>query len=121
MGYNSQAAGHFDLKRVLALVAELERAHDIPQWRYLCAPEKMDKPPFLLILAEALNAPLILCDRAMLERQAAHCLSRSLRSLALYGCGSVAEAASLCGAGDKAELLIPRVKFDFLTFAIARS
>lgn len=44
----------------------------------------------------------------------------SPRILALYGCGSVAEAAALIAAGPDAEIVMPRQVSGHVTWALAR-
>ena len=65
-----------------------------------------DKAGALRPLAEALGLPLLPVPCARLADQPV--LTRSARVQALYGTGSLAEAAALAAAGPGARLLAPR-------------
>ena len=67
-----------------------------------------DRVPALEALAQVLGLPLLAIDRATLADQPV--LTRSARVQALYGTGSLAEAAALAGAGPGARLLAPRAQ-----------
>ena len=51
----------------------------------------------------------------------AGCATRSTRISALYGVGSVAEAAALAAAGPGGRLILPRIATARVTCALARS
>ena len=57
---------------------------------------------------------------AMRERSA-DCLTRSERTLSLFGIGSIAEAAALAGAGPGSHLIMPRRIVGNITIAAAQS
>jgi len=57
---------------------------------------------------------------ALRERNA-DCLTRSDRTLSLYGVASMAEAAALAGAGPGSHLIMPRCIAGNVTIAAARS
>jgi cobalt-precorrin 5A hydrolase len=62
--------------------------------------------------------PVVL--EAMRERNG-ECLTRSERTLALFGVASVAEAAALVGAGPDSRLIMPRRIIGNITVAAAQS
>ncbi len=77
-----------------------------------------DAPPFLRA-AEALGVPAIAVARASLEAAAPRVRTRSARSLAAHGVGSVAEAAALGAAGPTSTLVLERVTSTRATCALA--
>lgn len=133
LGYNSKAAQNFAAAELARLIKMQAEYYHIACIHTVCAPQKAEMPAFLPALAENLQAKLLLCAKTELKMQAEFCLSFSPRSLALYGCGSVAEAAALCGAqalaadnacinGNNAgiaRLLAPKVNCGAVSFAFA--
>lgn len=101
----SPAALRAALDAALRAVASLH-AHDggIGGLRALAAPA--DRLPCIETLAAALDLPLIAVPEEALRVQ--HTATRSARSLAARGCGSVAEAAALTAARAGAHLLAAR-------------
>ena len=74
-------------------------------------------------LAEAatrLGASLHLCDEAALKAAGPRVVSHSPRVAALYGVGSVAEAAALLGAGEGARIVVAKFSADGVSCAVAR-
>lgn len=76
--------------------------------------------PGLAALAARLGLPLVGLPDEALAGMDAGCATRSTRVVALYGVGSVAEAAALAAAGPGAELILPRIALERVTCAIAR-
>ncbi|QCI68286.1 cobalamin biosynthesis protein [Phreatobacter stygius] len=76
--------------------------------------------PGLIALAAAIGAPVIGIPDEALRGQDAGCATRSTRVVALFGVGSVAEAAALAAAGASASLILPRIVMGRVTCALAR-
>ncbi|MBC56677.1 MAG: precorrin methylase [Confluentimicrobium sp.] len=96
--------------RTDAPVAALREAVDRAGGRADALATAADKAtaPALVALAEALCLPVLSVLPAQLARQTT--LSRSPRVEALFGTGSLAEAAALAAAGPGARLIGPRVQ-----------
>ncbi len=77
--------------------------------------------PGLRSAATTRNVELVAIPDEALRGYAAACATRSTRIAALYGVGSVAEAAALAAAGPGALLLLPRIATARVTCALARS
>jgi len=77
--------------------------------------------PGLLALAKARHAELVAIPDEALKGFEASCATRSTRISALYGVGSVAEAAALAAAGPGGVLIQPRIATARVTCALARS
>ena len=56
-----------------------------------------------------------------LRERSGDCVTRSERSLSLYGINSIAEAAALFAAGPRSQLVMPRRIIGNITVAAARS
>ncbi len=82
--------------------------------------DKFAGEPGLREAAQALGLGLTFLPPAALRPYRDAVLTRSARVEALYGVGSIAEAAALAGAGPGARLLAPRAATARLTCAIAR-
>lgn len=76
--------------------------------------------PGLTTLAMALAVPVVAIPDEALRGEDAGCATRSTRVVALYGVGSVAEAAALAAAGPRASLVLPRISLGRVTCALAR-
>ena len=87
-----------------ALVTVRARCPGLPGPDVLAA--ALDRLAMLEPLADALGARLVGVDEVALRGQ--HTPTRSLRILAVRGCGSVAEAAALATAGPLSRLLVAR-------------
>jgi cobalt-precorrin 5A hydrolase len=74
----------------------------------------------LIEAAADLHWPLRFLSRAALQRVEPAVLNPSHHAEAALGIASVSEAAALVGAGRAARLLVPRMKGDGVTCAIAR-
>ncbi|RDJ25135.1 precorrin methylase [Bosea caraganae] len=79
------------------------------------------REPGIVAAAQARNAELVAIPDEALKGFEASCATRSTRIAALYGVGSVAEAAALAAAGPGAELIQPRIATARVTCALARS
>lgn len=77
--------------------------------------------PGLLALARAHDAELVAVPDEALKGFEAACATRSTRVAALYGVGSVAEAAALAAAGPAGRLIQPRIATARVTCALARA
>lgn len=73
----------------------------------------------LLGLAAAWGLPVLAVPDDALRGMEAGCATRSTRVSALYGVGSVAEAAALAAAGAGAHLVLPRLVLGPVTCALA--
>ncbi len=71
--------------------------------------------------AEALELPLLLIGDAEMKAAEPRCVTASPRALETRGLVSVAECAALAGAGEGADLILPRIKGKSATCALARS
>lgn len=71
--------------------------------------------------ARALGAPLVFLPLEALKARKGAAPTHSPRVQAMFGVGSVAEAAALVGAGAGSRLLAPRVATPFAACAIAIS
>jgi cobalt-precorrin 5A hydrolase len=76
--------------------------------------------PALAEAAARLGLELHYCDEAALPDVAAGVVSHSPRVAALYGVGSVAEAAALAGAGAGARIVVAKFSADGVSCAVAR-
>jgi cobalt-precorrin 5A hydrolase len=76
--------------------------------------------PCFLDAAKRLNVEPCGIERKAMQRVAPALHTVSPRVQALYGVGSVAEAAALAAAGEGAELLLPRIASAGATCALAR-
>ena len=77
------------------------------------------RAPALEAAAAQLGLPLIRHDAAALAATADRVVSRSLRIEALFGIGSLAEAAALAGAGEGARLIVTKFSADGVSCAVA--
>jgi len=120
LGYSGKAAQQADIRGILAFISALAAEYEIAQFAVLAAPQKAQAAAFLPALAQVLAAELKLLSKEQLAAQAGRCISHSARSMALYGCGSVAEAAALAAGGAGAKLLMLRHICGSCTLAIAK-
>ena len=70
--------------------------------------------------AAVLGVSLHLCDEVALKAAGPRVVSHSPRVAALYGVGSVAEAAALLGAGPQARIVVAKFSADGVSCAVAR-
>lgn len=92
---------------VAALREVLDRAGGGEGLAALATAEAKAKAPAVQALARALGLPVLGIEPALLAGQ--RVVTRSSRVEALFGTGSVAEAAALAGAGPGAQLWAARV------------
>jgi cobalt-precorrin 5A hydrolase len=85
----------------------------------LCAPAGKGGPA-LTQAAARLGLTLSLIDEAALKAAAPRVVSHSPRVAALYGVGSVAEAAALLGAGEGARVVVPKFSAGGVSCAVAK-
>ena len=85
----------------------------------LCAPAGKGGPA-LDEAAARLGLTLTLLDETALKTAAARVISHSPRVAALYGVGSVAEAAALIGAGTSARIIVAKFSADGVSCAVAK-
>jgi len=71
--------------------------------------------------AQALGATLVFLPLAALKARKGSAATHSPRVQAMFGVGSVSEAAALVGAGVGSRLLAPRISTRFAACAVARS
>lgn len=82
----------------------------------------LDRPIFNRAVKEAAlaaNLPIIFLPLENLQRLANCCMTYSEASQARYGLPSVAEAAALAAAGPKAWIVVPRIRGNNATAAVA--
>ncbi len=77
------------------------------------------RSPALEAAAAELGLPLIRHNAASLQATADRIVSRSPRVEALWGIGSLAEAAALAGAGEDARLIVAKFSADGVSCAAA--
>ncbi len=77
--------------------------------------------PAVQVASGTLGVTAVAVSDAALLAAAPATRTRSERSLAAHGVGSVAEAAALGGAGSDASLLLERIASPTVTCALARS
>ena len=75
--------------------------------------------PALAQAAARLGVALHWHDEASLARAASRVVSHSPRVAAIFGVGSVAEAAALAGAGEDARIVAPKFSADGVSCAVA--
>ncbi len=80
---------------------------------------RMDEPAILEV-ATHFRLPVRFFKAAALERETPRLKNPSDVVFTHVGCHGVAEAAALAAAGADAELVLPKIKSDFATAAIAR-
>jgi cobalt-precorrin 5A hydrolase len=76
--------------------------------------------PALAQAAARLGSSLHLVDEAALRGVADRVISHSPRVAALYGVGSVAEAAALLGAGEASRVVVAKFSADGVSCAVAK-
>ncbi len=80
---------------------------------------RMDEPA-ILVTATHFGLPARFFNVATLERETPRLKNPSELVFAHVGCHGVAEAAALAAAGADGELVLPKIKSNFATAAIAR-
>lgn len=106
---------------IVALVRQVAAAHGRPlEGAVLCAPESKAQEPGFHEAAAQLGATLKFLPFAALREKRALAATHSPRVQAMFGVGSVAEAAALAGAGSGAKLVAPRLATPTVACALAR-
>ncbi len=77
--------------------------------------------PFVKAAAEHQSLAYRPIKLEALRARSDDCLTRSARTLALFGIASVAEAAALAAAGPGSRIVVPRRIIGNITVAVARS
>lgn len=106
---------------IVDLVRRVAQAHnvDINDAR-LCALESKAEEAGLHEAARELNVELVFLPLAALRARKAPAATHSPRVQAMFGVGSVAEAAALVGAGPNSRLVAPRVTTPVAACALAK-
>lgn len=76
---------------------------------------------YVRVAARAARLPFRPIPLEAMRERSKDCLTRSERTLSLFGVASVAEAAALAGAGEGSHLIMPRRIVGNITIAAAQS
>lgn len=108
-------------KDIVELVRRVAQTHrvDLRQAR-LCALESKAEEAGLHEAARELGVELVFLPLAALRARKAPAATHSPRVQALFGVGSIAEAAALVGAGANSRLVAPRVTTPVAACALAK-
>lgn len=112
-------AGADEIRACLDLALDAARLRPDAVHRIATLRARADEPG-LIALASGLGAGIVAISDEALKGFEAACATRSTRIAALYGVGSVAEAAALAAAGPGGALVQPRVATARVTCALAR-
>ncbi len=105
---------------VVDLVRRVAAEHGAPLSRMtLCTLESKAEEAGLHEAARTLGVELVFLPLAALKSRKGAAPTHSPRVQAMFGVGSVAEAAALVGAGPGSRLLAPRVATPFAACALA--
>lgn len=106
---------------VVELVRRVAQTHDVDLAEAkLCALESRAQEAGLHDAARELGVELVFLPLAELRARKAPAATHSPRVQALFGVGSVAEAAALVGAGPNSRLVAPRVTTPVAACALAK-
>lgn len=106
---------------VVELVRRVAQTHDVDlSDAKLCALESKAQEAGLHEAARELGVELVFLPLAELRARKAPAATHSPRVQALFGVGSVAEAAALVGAGPHSRLVAPRVTTPVAACALAK-
>lgn len=106
---------------VVELVRRVAQTHDVDlRDAKLCALESKAQEAGLHEAARDLGLELVFLPLAELRARKAPAATHSPRVQALFGVGSVAEAAALVGAGPNSRLVAPRVTTPVAACALAK-
>lgn len=106
---------------IVDLVRRVARTHEVDlREAKLCALESKAEEAGLHEAARELGLELVFLPLAALRARKAPAATHSPRVQALFGVGSVAEAAALVGAGPISRLVAPRVTTPVAACALAR-
>ncbi|WP_424363060.1 cobalamin biosynthesis protein [Methylocystis parvus] len=107
---------------IVELVREVAAQHDAPLSQVtLCTLESKSDEPGVHEAAKILGASLVFLPLDALKARKGAAPTHSPRVQAMFGVGSVAEAAALVGAGPGSRLLAPRVATPYAACALAVS
>ncbi len=107
---------------IVDLVREVASRHGAPlSGLILCTLESKAEEAGLHEAAETLGIDLVFLPLEALKARRGAAPTHSPRVQAMFGVGSVAEAAALVGAGPKSRLLAPRVATPYVACALAVS
>ncbi len=105
---------------IVELVREVATQHGVPlSCLTLCTLESKADEPGLHEAAKLLGVPLVFLSLGALKARKGAAATHSPRVQAMFGVGSVAEAAALVGAGPGSRLLAPRVATPYAACALA--
>lgn len=106
---------------IVDLVRSVAKTHEVDlHHARLCALESKAEEAGLHEAARALGVDLVFLPLAALRARRAAAATHSPRVQAMFGVGSVAEAAALVGAGPGSRLVAPRVTTPVAACALAR-
>jgi cobalt-precorrin 5A hydrolase len=107
---------------IVDLVRAVAARHGAPLSRVtLCTLESKADEPGLLEAAKILGVGLVFLPLEALKARKGAAPTHSPRVQAMFGVGSVAEAAALVGAGPGSRLLAPRIATPYAACALAVS
>lgn len=75
----------------------------------------------IIFAAEQLDLPLVIIADDALSVASARCMTHSQRSVQATGAASLSEASALAAVGSAGKLLGPRIAYNGVTCALARS
>ena len=105
---------------IVDLVRRVGAQHGVdPRGATLCTLESKAEEPGLHEAARVLGATLVFLPLATLRARKARAPTHSPRVQAMFGVGSVAEAAGLVGAGPGSRLVAPRMTTPYAACALA--
>lgn len=106
---------------IVDLVRRVGEAHGVdPRGATLCTLESKAEEPGVQEAAQMLGATLLALPLVKLRARKARAATHSPRVQAMFGVGSVAEAAALVGAGEGSRLVAPRMTTPLAACALAR-
>jgi len=106
---------------IVELVRRVAKTHNVDlREAKLCALESKAQEPGLHEAARELGLELVFLPLAALRARKATAATHSPRVQAMFGVGSVAEAAALVGAGPNSRLVAPRLTTPVAACALAK-
>ncbi|WP_210484233.1 cobalamin biosynthesis protein [Microvirga antarctica] len=108
-------------QEVMDLVAAAAHAAcvELSEIASLATIDTRSREPGLVDAATRLGLPILAVSGDAMRSSASRVATHSPRAIALFGVGSVAEAAALAAIGPAATLLLPRIASDRVTCALA--
>jgi len=111
-----------EAQKIVELVRAVAAQHGAPLSRVtLCTLDSKAEEPGLHEAAKALGVELVFLSLESLKARKGAAPTHSPRVQAMFGVGSVAEAAALVGAGPGSKLLAPRAATPYAACALAIS